>query len=126
MLVLRTVQHNQPVRRVHIKRRIRLHMVLRHLVRRAVGAQSTVRRVRQRAKRLTVDIIQPDVTPVVITVPVNHNARAQHIAEAVFRTVVRRKQPDGHVIVVQGGQRIPSVTKHVRQQRSVRIAVPVN
>ena len=126
MLVLRTVQHNQPVRRVHIKRRIRLHMVLRHLVQRAVGAQSTVRRVRHRAERLTVDIIQPDVTPVVITVPVNHNARARHIAAVVFRTVAQHKHRVGHVMGVLGGLLILSAIKHVRQHRSVRIAVPVN
>ena len=126
MLVLRTVQHKQPVRRVHIKRRIRLHMVLRHLVRHAVGAQSTVRRVRQRAKRYPADTIQPDVTPVVITVPANHNARVQRIAAVVFRTVAQHKHRVGHVMGVLGGLLILSAIKHVRQHRSVHTAVRVN
>ena len=128
MLVLRTVQHNQPVRRVHIKRRIRLHMVLRHLVQRAVGAQSTVRRVRHRAERLTVDIIQPDVTPVVITVPVNHNARARHIAAVVCRIIVRLgippipqlEKPRHHLV------RYPVLVGHMlpRLMRRVHPSVP--
>ena len=126
MLVLRTVQHKQPVRRVHIKRRIRLHMVLRHLVRHAVGAQSTVRRVRQRAKRYPADTIQPDVTPVVITVPANHNARVQRIAAVVCRTVAQHKHRVGHVMGVLGGLLILSAIKHVRQHQSVHTAVRVN
>ena len=114
------------VRQVRTRRRILCIMVQNHLVRHAVGAQSIVRPGRHRVKRLTVDIIQPGVTAVVITVPVNHNARVQRIVPVAFRTAVRRRRPDGRVMVVPGGQRIPSVTKHVRQHRSAHIAVPVH
>ena len=60
------------------------------------------------------------------TVPVNHNARVQRIVPVVFRTVVRRRRLGGHVMVVPGGHRIPSVTKHVRQRQSAHIAVLVH
>ena len=120
-----TAQHNPSVWRVRIKPRIPCIMVQRHLVRHAVGAQSTVARVHHRAVRSAVDIIQPGATPVVITVLVNHNARVQRIVPVVFRTVARRRRLDGHVMGVLGGLLILSAIKHVRQQRSVRIAVPV-
>ena len=120
-----TAQHNPSVWVVRIKPRIPCIMVQRHLVQHAVGAQSTVARVHHRAVRSAVDTIQLGATPVVITVPVNHNARAQRIVPVVFRTVVRRRRLDGHVMGVLGGLLILSAIKHVRQHRSVRIAVPV-
>ena len=128
MLVLRTVQHKQPVRRVHIKRRIRLHMVLRHLVRHAVGAQSTVRRVRQRAKRYPADTIQPDVTPVATTVLVSRSVLARHIAAVVCRIIVRLgippipqlEKPRHHLV------RYPVLVGHMlpRLMRRVHPSVP--
>ena len=121
-----TARTGVPVRQVRTRRRILCIMVQNHLVRHAVGAQSIVRPGRHRVKRLTVDIIQLGATPVVITVQGNHNARVQRIVPVAFRTVVRRKRPDGRVMVAPDGQRIPNVTKHVRQHRSAHIAVPVH
>ena len=118
------MRYGRPVPPVRIKPAVaprRLHRAVR-----AVGEQSIkIRRVSRLAKRYPADTIQPDVTPVVIAVPVNHNARVQHTAAAVFRTVVRRKHPDGHVMLVPGGHRIPSVIKHVRHHRPVSIAALV-
>ena len=91
----------------------------------AQDVQSTVRPGHRRVKRSAVDIIQPGVTAVVITVPVNHNARVRHIAAVVFRTVVRRRRPGGRVIVAPDGHRIPNVIKRAQQHRPVRIAAPV-
>ena len=126
MLVLRTVQHKQPVRRVHIKQRIRF-ITDQHLrAVRVLDAQSTVRPGHHHVKRLTRGIIQLGATPVVITVPVNHNARVQRIVPVVFRTVAQHKHRVGHVMGVLGGLLILSAIKHVRQHQSVHTAVRVN
>ena len=115
-----------PVRQVRIKRHILCITALRHLVQHAVGAQSTVRRVHRRAVRSPVGIIQPDVTPVVIIVPVNHSVLVQHIAVGVCKPIALTKHLGGYVVLALGGHHIPSVIKHVRQYRPVRIAVPVH
>ena len=115
-----------PVQQVRTRPPILCIMVLYHLVRHAVDAQSTVRPGHHHVKRLTRGIMQLGATPVVITVPVNHNARVQRIVPVVFRTVVRRRRLGGHVMVVPDGHRIPNVIKHVRQHRSAHIAVLVH
>ena len=91
----------------------------------AQDVQSTVRPGHRRVKRSAVDIIQPGVTPAVITVPVNHNARVHIGAVAAYVTVAQHKRPGGRVIVAPDGHRIPNVIKRAQQHRPVRIAAPV-
>ena len=93
----------RPVRRVHIKRRIRYIMVQRHRAVRVPDVPSTVQLAHRRAARSTVGIIQPGVTPVVIIVLGNHSVPVRHIAAVVFRTVAQHKRPAGHVMRVLGG-----------------------
>ena len=116
----------RPVRRVHIKRRIRF-ITDQHLrAVRVLDVPSTVRLAHRRVAPSAVVIIQRAATPVATTVLVSHSVPARHIAAVVCRTVAQHKHRVGHVMGVLGGLLILSAIKHVRQHRSVHTAVLVN
>ena len=89
---------------------------------RVLAAQSTVGLAHLLAALSAVVTTQPAVTAVVIIVPANHNAPAQHIALGASKKVARPKRPAGHVAPAPGGQHIPSAIKHVPPPPPAHIA----
>lgn len=93
-----------------------------HRAVRVPAAQSTVGLAHLLAALSAVVTTQPAVTAVVIIVPANHNAPAQHIALGASKKVARPKRPAGHVAPAPGGHRIPIAIKHVPPPPSAHIA----
>ena len=93
-----------------------------HRAVRVPAAQSTVGLAHLLAALSAVVTTQPAVTAVVIIVPANHNAPAQHIALGASKKVARPKRPAGHVAPAPGGHRIPSAIKHVPPPPPAHIA----
>ena len=118
----------RPVRRVHIKRRIRF-ITDQHLrAVRVLDVPSTVRRAHRRVAPSAVVIIQRAAIPVATTVLVSHSVPARHIAAVVCRIIVRLgispipqlEKPRHHLV------RYPVLVGHMlpRLMRRVHPSVP--
>ena len=118
----------RPVRRVHIKRRIRFITVQHLRAVRVLDVPSTVRLAHRRVAPSAVVTIQRAATPVATTVLVSHSVPARHIAAVVCRIIVRLgispipqlEKPRHHLV------RYPVLVGHMlpRLMRRVHPSVP--